>query len=123
MIPRAPESMLHALRSHLRQFRFNFCSEKDLQSGIEQVLAGRFTFRREVPLNAKDRPDFLIDESIVLEVKIGGSAAEVMRQIARYAACDQVSGILLVTNRAKHSLPATFNGKPLVVHSLLDGAL
>lgn len=114
---------LRKLRDHLARFRFNFCSEDELQRGIEQVLA-RSTFEalREVRLGERGRLDFIVDGDIVIETKIGGSAAELMRQVARYAQSPQVAAILVVTSRAGHSLPASFNGKPVLVHSLLGGA-
>lgn len=64
----------------------------------------------------------MVDGDIVIETKIGGSAAELMRQVSRYAQSAGVAGILVVTSRANHHLPESFNGKPVLVHSLLGGA-
>lgn len=114
---------LRTLRDFLSQFRFNFTSEAELQLGIEQALtASQFRMQREVRLSAKDRLDFLIDDEIAIETKIGGSSADVLRQIARYAQSDQVKAILVVTSRASHYFPSSFNGKPVLAHSLLEGA-
>jgi hypothetical protein len=114
---------LQMLRDFLCHFTFNFCTEADLQVGIEQALtSSKFHVRREVRLSKADRIDFWIDEEVVIETKIGGSASQVMRQVSRYTLIEEVKGVLLVTNRPAHSLPASFNGKPILVHFLMDGA-
>ncbi|MFP5276953.1 MAG: hypothetical protein ACLGPM_07550 [Acidobacteriota bacterium] len=114
---------LRQLGNHLSTFRFIYESEADLQMGIEQVLSpSAFRVEREVQLGDLGRLDFLINGRIVIETKIGGSAAELMRQVARYAQSEMVAGILVVTDRASHRLPPEFNGKPVLVHSLLGGA-
>lgn len=114
---------LHSLRDFLSQFRFNFTSEAELQTGIEQALAASsFRVQREYRLSEADRLDFLIDDELVIEVKIGSSTQAVQRQLWRYAQNDLPQGFLLVTNRAGHMIPHSFNGKPCLVHSLLDGA-
>jgi hypothetical protein len=110
---------LRQLRDHLSVFRFNYMNEYELQCGIEQALAGTmFHVEREVRIGELGRLDFLIDGRIVIETKIGGSAPQLMRQVARYAQCDTVSAILVVTDRANHRMPLSFNGKPLLVHCL-----
>lgn len=114
---------LHALKAMLSAYRFNFTNEGDLQTAIWQILSMQpYTVQREYRLSEDDRLDFLIDGEIVIETKIGGSAAAAMRQVARYAQHDTPKGFLLVTSRAVHNLPSSFNGKPCLVHSLLDGA-
>jgi hypothetical protein len=114
---------LRMLRDHLSQFRFNFTSEAELQTGIEQALSlTAHRVKREVKFSDENRLDFLVDEEIAIETKIGGSGASVLRQVARYAQIDSITGILLITNRPTHTLPPSFNNKPLLVHSLLDGA-
>lgn len=51
-----------------------------------------------------------------IEVKTKGSRAEVVRQLDRYAAHDQVTGLLLVTSLAKlRVMPSTLRGKPVSV--------
>lgn len=113
---------LRALRGFLSQFRFNYTSEAELQLGIAQVLsASHFQFEREVLIQL-GRLDFLVDGEIAIETKIGGSVVALMRQVARYATDDQIASILVVTDRAKHNLPESFNGKPVMVLSLLGGA-
>jgi DNA-binding MurR/RpiR family transcriptional regulator len=116
------------LRNCLAGFRFNYANEADLQRGIEQVLVKKgFIVKREVHLlseqgNLIGRLDFLIDGDVVIETKVDGSAAELMRQIARYAQSSTVKAILVVSDRASHVLPEAFNNKPVMVLSLLRGA-
>lgn len=116
---------LQAIGLLLSRFRFRFSNEAELQDGIEKILqntAFASIFSREVVIEDIGRPDFLVDGDIAIETKIGGSANELMRQVARYAQSDRIQGILVVTSRATHTLPESFNGKPVLVHSLLDGA-
>jgi hypothetical protein len=105
----------------LSRARFHFNTETDLQNGIEQWLTGKFEFRREVELNDADRIDFLVG-AVGVEVKIGGSRADVIRQLHRYAQCDQIEALLLVTTRVRHEMPDTINNKPLRTFSLVLGA-
>lgn len=108
----------------LSRYRFNFTNEDELQAGIAQILDACMPLRamREVVIDRIGRLDFLVDGEIAIETKIGGSANELMRQVARYAQSDRIQAILVVTSRATHTLPESFNGKPVMVHSLLDGA-
>lgn len=83
----------------LESYRFSFRSERDLQDGVEGVLgAGGLEFEREVRLNARDRIDFMVG-SIGLEVKIAGSATNLLRQLARYAEHERVDSLVVVTSR------------------------
>lgn len=118
-----PIDKLLALHALLGRFRFNYSSEDDLQRGIQAVLLKEnYAFEREMRLDDQSRLDFLVDGEIAIETKIGGSAAQLMRQVSRYAQHESVKSILVVTNRASHMLPQSFNGKPIVVYALLDGA-
>jgi hypothetical protein len=113
---------LARLREVLGAYRYSFSSELGLQDGIAQVLALlAIPFDREVPLNAKDRPDFMVD-GIAVEVKVDGTTSEVTRQIHRYAQEKSVQAVLLVTSRLRHdNLPSTINRKPVAVLALLGG--
>lgn len=114
---------LNRVRSLLSAYRFNVNSEADLQVAIASILEqASYSFQREFRLSAADRLDFLVDGELVIETKIGGSGQAVLRQLSRYALNDQVKAILLVTNRANHFAPDSFNGKPCAVHSLLESA-
>jgi ABC-type uncharacterized transport system substrate-binding protein len=118
-----PEGFAHTLAALLSGHRYRYSSETDLQAAIAKLLdrAG-IDYRREFRLCELDRPDFMVGD-VAIEVKIDGSLASVVRQIARYAEHDEVRAIVLVSTRAVHrSIPATFNGKPVVLASLLGGA-
>lgn len=70
---------------------------------------------REVVLSAADRPDLMVD-GVCVEVKVAGSAGQVLAQLRRYATHPQVDSLVLLTRRAQHrGLPVEVNGKPLAV--------
>lgn len=108
-------------------------NEYDLQEGIRAALEPHvFELTSEHRLNAHDRLDFLVvigdyqwdSSTIAIEVKIEGSAADVNRQLARYARHDLVDGILLVTTRSKHHhIPFELNNKPVRLVSLIGAGL
>jgi len=95
-------------------YRFHFSSERQLQDGIAKVLGP--TFEREVVLDRHSRPDFFESESgTLVEVKTKGSAADLLRQVRRYAEFPQVKEIAVATTRMLHTsqLPAEINSKPV----------
>jgi hypothetical protein len=54
--------------------------------------------------------------SVVIELKVQGTADAVLRQLQRYAHDPTVSTLVLVTTSAKHrAMPATLGPKPLHV--------
>jgi hypothetical protein len=84
--------------------RFDLTTEAATQRGMEQALLMQFprsAISREHRLGPGDRPDFLIDGRIVVEVKgPRHRAPAVLRQLQRYAEHDQVEAIILATSRA-----------------------
>ncbi len=113
------------LREVLGAYRYSFANERDLQDGIAQALFQRgIRFDREVVLGPKDRPDFMVDGTAV-EVKVDGSPAVILRQLARYAALPKVTALLLVTRKEQHArrFPSEVGGKPLHVLTLGANAL
>jgi hypothetical protein len=109
----------------LLSYRFRAVNEAELQHGIAAVLVeAGYTFTREKHLSRKDRPDFLLEDGVAIEVKVDGSLTAVMRQLSRYAQQATVSVIVLVTTRATQAvrIPQEFCGKPVRV-VLLAGAL
>ena len=99
----------------LMAHRFHFTCEDELQRGIEHVLREcEVPFEREPPLTRTERPDFLVDGAIAVEIKIQGSPTQVLRQLSRYAGIATIEAILLVTTRNSHrSLPTVLHGKPI----------
>lgn len=96
--------------------RFHFSGETELQDGIGLALAeAGIEAEREVRLTLGERIDFMAG-GVGIEVKVKGSRADLMRQALRYARCDEVSGLLIVTTLARHKgVPEALNGKPVVV--------
>lgn len=93
-------------------------TESNLQADVEQVLIDEgIPFRREFAFNANDRIDFLANKSDGIECKIGGACGEVLRQLSRYAYCEQCGSILLVTRKATHRKidGVVINGKTINV--------
>lgn len=105
----------------LRRFRFRYVTEDDLQAAIYDALDG-FAPVREARIDARNRVDVLVGR-VAVEVKTAGSAADVRRQLERYARCESIDGIVLVTNRARHVFPSEVGGKPLEVVSLVLAGL
>jgi hypothetical protein len=99
-----------------RSGELRFATERDLQAGVATLLAAEeFTAEPQVRHSPLDRPDFLVD-GVAVELKVKGGAAELERQVTRYLGHDQVIGVLVITNRARHrGLPRQINGKPVWV--------
>ncbi len=90
--------------------------ERDLQDGIEYVLGGSgFRVEREFRLSARDRPDFLIEGCVAVEVKMRASGSAVLSQLARYAADRRVKAIVVATPRLSSlsGMPAEILGVPV----------
>ncbi len=109
----------------LRGYQFNFSNEAELQDGIEEVLTAQgCTFERERALKGAGVIDFLVAGGIGIEVKIKGSPVLVTRQLLRYAECEDVKELVLVTARSRlGDLPDTLRGKRVTVISLWEQAL
>lgn len=102
------------LTTLLRGYTFHVTSEVELQDAVAKVLTQHgIEFTREAYLEGLDRIDFLVG-TVGIEIKVGGSLSHVTRQIHRYLQCDQISGIVLLTGRLKHTnVPMTMSGKPV----------
>jgi hypothetical protein len=91
-------------------------TEKHIQESVGRVLSHfGFAFRREYPLSDHDRPDFLVDGSVVIEVKMRASRSAVLMQLGRYAAHHEVTALILASPRytAVAGLPDRIHGKPV----------
>jgi hypothetical protein len=108
----------------LRSARFRYSSEDDLQRGIVQFLeAMAVPFEREVVLAPASRIDFLVGGSIGIEVKIGGSVADLGYQVLRYLQQERVASIIVVTTKASHrDLPPELEGKKIYIVHLYTSA-
>lgn len=110
----------------LEAHRFNISSESELHVALRSLFEqGGFEPRSEVVLSGADRIDFLLRLGVGVEVKVKGSAAEIARQLQRYAGHDVIRELTLVTTLRRHqSLEgATFHGKRVRVVRLVGGFL
>jgi hypothetical protein len=104
----------------LSELRGPFAQEEALRDAIAQRLGGLAL--REANVGARERIDFLVDK-VGVEAKIRGSLTDVTRQLFRYAECELIDELVLVTTRSQHTrLPPTLLGKPITV-VVLWGAL
>jgi hypothetical protein len=107
------ETIMKTLAGH----RFDVSCESVLQVQIAEAFqAAGIEFQREVRLSSRERIDFMVG-AIGIEVKISGQVKAIYRQCVRYCGFDQVTMLLLVTNRAM-GLPGELEGKPCYVHTL-----
>lgn len=108
----------------IRSYRFTYANEDALQAGVAAALhAHGYTVEREVRLDGHGRIDLLVNR-VGIEAKIAGSAAEVRRQLDRYAHSPFIDALVLVTGRVTHlNLPEELNGKPLHVITLAAAGL
>jgi len=102
------------LELYLGGFRYNLTNEESIQLGIAEALrAGHIAFERETRLSARDRLDFLVGD-VAIEVKLKGTANDLLRQLSRYTEHESVRELLVVTARSQLSdLPDELHGKPL----------
>jgi hypothetical protein len=99
----------------LSRFKFSCQDEKSLQNGIETVLScNEISYQRELHINKKDRPDFMLANGLAIEVKIKGSQSQFLRQASRYLLDDKITELILVgTPHWINSVPATLHNKPI----------
>lgn len=103
--------------------RINLSTETAAQRGLSDLFVkSEIKAEAETRLTPKDRIDFMIG-SIGIEVKIGSSRRSILRQLERYAACDQVQSLILVTAIAFPSMGFEINGKPVRIANLSMGWL
>ena len=87
--------------------------EADLHACVGQRLsAAGLPFTHEAVIAKGCRIDFLVG-SVGVEIKKGKpSAATLAAQLQRYAACDAVGGLIVITERSVR-LPPSILGKPV----------
>lgn len=109
--------MAHVLRL-LAGRRLPLEDEKRTQAEIEAILAAEpdLLWAREVPVEG-GIIDFVVDSDTGVEIKLRCRAAEVRRQLQRYARDARLRGLALVTARPV-ALPGNIGGKPVAVVDL-----
>ncbi len=112
-------SMLKKVLDALGELRFPFALyESDIHRQVEKRLeeAG-LACEHEARIGRGCRIDYLVD-GVGVEIKKGRpDISALKRQLLRYAACDRVEALVVVTQRAV-SLPDTMLGKPVRVVAL-----
>lgn len=100
----------------IRASAYTHINEKEWQAALAEALQGSgLPAEREVPLPGAGAID-LMSGRIGIEVKVAGTAAQVERQLRRYAHSERVDELVLVTNRVRHrNVPAILEGKPVTV--------
>ena len=88
---------------------------------VARLQRASVPFEREVQMGAKKRPDFMLG-SVVVEVKIQGSAMGILRQLKRYADDPRVEGVVLVSTRPI-TLPSLLGGKSVLAVDLWQNLL
>ena len=93
-------------------------SEGELHELIRCALeAAGFSPAHEVRLAPRCRIDFLVGDLGIEMKKSRPNAALLTRQLARYAACDQIAQLLVIAPRGV-KLPKMIGGKPVFQISL-----
>ena len=114
-----------ALLKVLQRHRYRCGSERELQDGLEHVLAAAgVPYERERALSKPDRPDFVVAGGIAIEVKTKGSLQDLLRQVSRYAQHTEVRAVLCVgTPSWLTRVAARLHGKPLFGLRLLNSLI
>ena len=108
--------MLQTVLDALKELRSPFALyETDIHAMVaERLSEAGLAFIHEARLAPGCRIDYLV-ESIGIEIKKGRpDASAVKKQLMRYAACDGVEAIILLTQRTV-AAPKTVLGKPVYV--------
>lgn len=109
----------------LRELAPTFVTEADLQRELQNALsAAGVASVREVVLSADAGRIDILSGSIGVEVKVKGTLQDVSRQLSRYAACQEIEELVLVTTRPSHlAVSETMHGKPVHVVHISGGSL
>jgi hypothetical protein len=103
-----------AVAAVLRAHRYLYSNETELSDALADALidAG-MPARREVRLGARDRIDLLVG-TVGVEVKVAGSLEALTRQIQRYAHSQEITELVVVTDRAAlRAVPHAIAGVPV----------
>lgn len=113
---------MRGVENTLRKYAFRYADEAQLHQGIIDVFKKegvRFEHEK-VHEPTGDRFDFLLENGVVVEVKMAGSQAEALRQVNRYTLQPEVQGIVLVTTKPWKLYATRADGNGVVV---TDGEL
>lgn len=105
------------LFSEIQGFPFNVEDEKRVQEQMSDLLSPFFKISKEHRLSNSDIIDFLLDDTIGVEVKVKGSVEQIFKQCERYCEHDTIKAFVLVTARSM-GFPKEINGVPCYYYSL-----
>ena len=106
--------MLHTVLDALKELRSPFALyETDLHAMVDRRLTeAGLSFQHEAKIGPGCRIDYLVGD-VGIEIKKGKpDASMLVRQLARYAACESIGALVVLTPRAVR-LPAEVGGKPV----------
>lgn len=106
--------MLEQVLSALGELRSPFALyESDIHQTVEKrLIEAGLPYVHEAKLGPGCRIDYLV-EGVGVEIKKGKpDGAKLRQQLARYAACGQISALVVLTPRSV-SLPDSLMGKPV----------
>jgi len=114
-----------AICALLSRYKFNYQNERLLQDGIESIFKDKkIQYKRELHINRKDRPDFIVTGGIAIEVKIKGSQSQFLRQASRYLLDENITGLIIIgTPYWISSVPTGLHNKPISKVRLLGSML
>lgn len=107
----------------IRKYRLTIGDEIQLHRQLEQVIAELLPgeeVKREYSFTPASRIDFYLPRvQVGIEVKVKGLEGDIRNQLERYAACDQVSHLMLIAGRMRlipaFGRQAFICGKPFTV--------
>lgn len=103
--------------------KFSLTDEKETQVQLSKIFDdNKIPYAREYSLSKEDIVDFLVNDSIAIEVKIKGQKRAIYRQLVRYATHEKVKNVILLTG-VSMGLPSEIEGKPTYFGSLSRGWL
>jgi hypothetical protein len=108
------DTLAHLL-TMIGTYRLRIAREAHLQADLAEALTAEgITFLREHRFDRKSRIDFWLPELFVgIECKTDGGYGPVIRQCVRYATCDEVQGLILVSRCRSHCInKQELMGKP-----------
>lgn len=115
--------LINKLIQVIHRSKVSLTDEKITQVQIADLLTEHeIPYVREYRLSDEDIVDFLVDDSLAVEIKIKGQKRAIYRQLQRYAAHERIKGLVLLTG-VSMGLPEEINGKPSYIGSLSRGWL
>ena len=105
----------------LKSIKGNLIDEKVLQLqvllSLQKQLGDIYNVQREFRLDSESVIDFLIDDSIGIEVKIKGQKRAIYKQCERYCQFEKINSLILLTN-VSIGFPKEINDKDCYVINL-----